>query len=121
MHGNQVSGKRRKKVLLGLFFVVLLFVCTVLIIMGIGSIRRRQAFQNNRERVLEYVSNHYGLECSLVKHRIGNYAYPADRQMDAFVFYEPLQNKYFKIFCNDDGEIVDWYEYATSEEPDSND
>lgn len=114
--------QRVKKILrnaVSVFLLVVFFIATmVLVLVGVRSIEREQAFARNRDLVLEYVARQYDFECPLVKHRIGNDAYPASRQSDTFVFYDTVHNKYFKVFCDDTGYIFDMYEYATAEEPD---
>lgn len=115
---RQITKKTLKIIVFVLLFIVLFIIATILVLKGVWSMERQQAFARNRDLVLEYVARQYDFECPLVKHRIGNDAYPASRQSDTFVFYDTVHNKYFKVFCDDTGYIVDMYEYATAEEPD---
>ncbi|MDO4753400.1 MAG: hypothetical protein Q4A41_00195 [Bacillota bacterium] len=113
--------KKNKKTVLVLFFLILLTVVLLTVYAGVRSAYRQKAFLLNRQRVLVYVAKQYEFECRLVNHRIGDYAYPVPRESDTFVFYDTRHGMYFKIYCNDDGIISDYYEVSTIEEPDLDD
>lgn len=95
---------------------ILCLIAVVIAVTGLIKTREYSSFLKNKEAVNSYLVENYDFEYQLVKHRIGKNAYPIGREADLFVFYDSTNEVYFKIYCYE-GEVADYYQEATKEEP----
>lgn len=99
-----------------IWIVMLCLIVVIIASTGLMKTKDYLDFLKNKEAVNSYLVNHYDFEYQLVKHRIGKNAYPIGREPDLFVYYDSTNKVYFKIYCYD-GEVADYYQEATVEEP----